>query len=208
MIVKPGLLEQSSRKSKTRTTGILHLINGEHFSGAERVQDLLAMALPECGYDIGFVCLKPDKFPRVRQSDCKLFEAGMLAAASQLMTEEVLQPPYYGNFPLGAHWALPADPRSILFMTALLPKGMRWSVVHDGMQDLSLLATAVGMGASVVRVGFEDSVWYAPGKAARTNSELVTRCVDLIEAMGGAVATPKEARQLLGVAALRPETSS
>ncbi len=47
---------------------VLHLINGEHFSGAERVQDLLAMALPEFGFDVEFACLKPDKFPQVRQS--------------------------------------------------------------------------------------------------------------------------------------------
>ncbi len=132
--------------------------------------------------------------------ELEIFEAGMLAAAEELIAEGVLQPPYYANLPLGAHWALPADPRSILFITALLPSGMRWGVVHDGMHDLSLLATAIGMGASAVRVGFEDSVWYAPGQAARTNAELVARVAALIAQMGGAVASPDEARQLLGVA--------
>ena len=82
----------------------------------------------------------------------------------------------------------------------MLPPRMRWGVVHDGMGDLSLLAAAVGMGASAVRVGFEDSVWYAPGQAARTNAELVTRLVALIAQMGGAVASAEEARQILGVA--------
>ncbi len=135
--------------------------------------------------------------------ELEIFESGMLAAARRLMDEGVLQPPCYANLPLGAHWALPADPRSILFITSLLPDGMRWSVVHDGMLDLSLLAVAIGMGASAVRVGFEDSVWYAAGRAARTNAELVAQVVGLIKAMGGAVATPEEARQRLGVAALR-----
>ncbi|MEM7456534.1 MAG: glycosyltransferase [Planctomycetota bacterium] len=77
MIVKPGQLNRGLRIFERRTTGILHLINGEHFSGAERVQDLLAMALPDFGYETGFVCLKPDKFPRVRQSDSTLFELQM-----------------------------------------------------------------------------------------------------------------------------------
>ncbi len=135
--------------------------------------------------------------------ELELFESGMLAAARQLMDEGALKPPFYANLPLGAHWALPADPRSILFMISLLPAGVRWSVVHEGMPDLSLLAVAFGMGASIVRVGFEDSVWYARGRAARTNTELVMRVVDLIEATGGAVASPAEARQRLGVAALR-----
>lgn len=42
---------------------VLHLINGEHFSGAERVQQLLGKRLPEQGVDAEFVCLKPGKFP-------------------------------------------------------------------------------------------------------------------------------------------------
>lgn len=49
-------------------TRVLHAINGEHYSGAERVQDLLAQWLPECGFSVGFACLKPDRFPRMRQS--------------------------------------------------------------------------------------------------------------------------------------------
>jgi 3-keto-5-aminohexanoate cleavage enzyme len=85
----------------------------------------------------------------------------------------------------------------------MLPAGMRWSVVHDGMRDLSLLAAAIGMGATAVRVGFEDSVWYAPDRVARTNADLVARVVGLVKSMGGAVATPEEARQLLGIAEMR-----
>lgn len=76
MIVKATELSKKSTDSKT--VKVLHLINGEHFSGAERVQDLLAMALPQFGYEVGFACLKPRKFPEVRRSqDCQLFETPM-----------------------------------------------------------------------------------------------------------------------------------
>ncbi len=47
---------------------VLHLINGEFYSGAERVQDLLGLRLPELGYECGFACLKPGKFPECRVS--------------------------------------------------------------------------------------------------------------------------------------------
>lgn len=47
---------------------VLHVINGEHYSGAERVQDLLAQELPQFGFEVGFACLKPDRFPETRQS--------------------------------------------------------------------------------------------------------------------------------------------
>jgi 3-keto-5-aminohexanoate cleavage enzyme len=67
------------------------------------------------------------------------------------------------------------------------------------MQDFSLLATAIGVGASVVRVGFEDSAFYAPGKAALTNAELVERIVSLVRQMGNEVASCDEAREILGI---------
>jgi glycosyltransferase involved in cell wall biosynthesis len=47
---------------------ILHLVNGEHYSGAERVQDLLARQLPKFGCEVGFACVKPRRFPEARQS--------------------------------------------------------------------------------------------------------------------------------------------
>lgn len=80
-------------------------------------------------------------------------------------------------------------------MTAQAP----WGVIHDGMNDLSLLAVAIGMGASLVRVGFEDSVFYANGKIANTNVEIVHKLVLLIKQMGFDTATPQEARSILGV---------
>jgi glycosyltransferase involved in cell wall biosynthesis len=47
---------------------VLHVINGEHYAGAERVQDLLALHLKPCGFAVGFACLKPGRFPELRQS--------------------------------------------------------------------------------------------------------------------------------------------
>ena len=61
-----------------KTRKILHIINGEYYSGAERVQDLLAQSLPEFGYHVGFVCVKPEKFPGQRLSqDCDLYNLPM-----------------------------------------------------------------------------------------------------------------------------------
>jgi glycosyltransferase involved in cell wall biosynthesis len=47
---------------------VLHVINGEHYAGAERVQDQLALRLPQWGYEVGFACVKPVKFPELRVS--------------------------------------------------------------------------------------------------------------------------------------------
>jgi 3-keto-5-aminohexanoate cleavage enzyme len=131
--------------------------------------------------------------------ELEIFEAGMLTAVTRLLEEKVLKPPLAFGFCLGFHWALPADPNSLFFLKSSLAEGAPWGVVHESMQDFSLLATAVGMGAAAIRVGFEDSVYYAPGKAAATNVELVEKIVSLIHQIGYEVATPVEARKLLGL---------
>lgn len=132
-------------------------------------------------------------------SELEVFEVGMMPVVRHLVQEGVLKPPWRFNFCLGFHWALPADPKSLFFMTSLLKENEEWGMIHDGMTDLSLLATAVGMGARSIRVGFEDSVFYAPGKVARTNPELVEKAVSLVRQMGFDVASPKEAREMLAI---------
>lgn len=47
---------------------VLHVVNGEHYAGAERVQDLLAARLPDCGFEVGWACVKPARFPQLRQA--------------------------------------------------------------------------------------------------------------------------------------------
>ena len=139
--------------------------------------------------------------------ELEIFAAGMLSTYQQLVSENVLKPPYSMGFCLGVDWALPATPETLFFMKTLLPdKEIPWGVIHAGMEDFSLLATAIGMGASVVRVGFEDSVYYSHGQVAATNVEIVSRVVALIQDMGLAVASCAEARKMLGIQApdLRP----
>lgn len=55
----------------------LHIINGQHYSGAERVQDLLALSLPTCGYEVEFATLKAGKFAANRRSRVPLHEFPM-----------------------------------------------------------------------------------------------------------------------------------
>jgi 3-keto-5-aminohexanoate cleavage enzyme len=132
--------------------------------------------------------------------ELEIFAAGMLPTYRKLVEEQVLKPPYSINFCLGMPWALPADVETLFFMKTILPEpNLPWGVIHAGMNDLSLLATAIGMGASMVRVGFEDSVFCAPGKVAKTNAELVERAVSLVRHIGCEVATCEEARKMLEI---------
>ena len=113
-----------------------------------------------------------------------------------LYDEGVLRKPFIYNFCLGVKGALPASADNIHFLKSITPSDSAWGVMHHSMSDLSLLAAAIGMGASFVRVGFEDSVNLAPGKVAKTNVELVKNVVLLIRQMGMAVAIMAVLRML------------
>ena len=68
----------STPSTAAETIRVLHLINGEHYAGAERVQDLLAMRLPEFGFSVGFACVKLDAFGVMRESrDTPLYDVSM-----------------------------------------------------------------------------------------------------------------------------------
>lgn len=69
-VLAPFPLDNVAAPQETakRCRRVLHLINGEHYSGAERVQDLLALRLPGFGYEVFFVCLKPGAFAARRRS--------------------------------------------------------------------------------------------------------------------------------------------
>ena len=60
--------ETSGDSAPPQSIFALHLVNGEHYSGAERVQDLLARQLPRFGCEVGFVCVKPQRFPNARET--------------------------------------------------------------------------------------------------------------------------------------------
>ena len=70
--------EPPVRQSPPDAIRVLHVINGEHYAGAERVQDLLGLRLPEFGFEVGFACVKPDRFgPRRKSHQAPLYETPM-----------------------------------------------------------------------------------------------------------------------------------
>ncbi|MGA2033048.1 MAG: glycosyltransferase [Thermoguttaceae bacterium] len=61
-------ISRPTAESPPKTVRVLHVINGEHYAGAERVQDLLSLHLAEHGFEVGLACLKPGSFVAMRQA--------------------------------------------------------------------------------------------------------------------------------------------
>lgn len=133
--------------------------------------------------------------------EMELFDLSHVECCSRLADEGVIRRPLHYNYCVGpgASSNLSATGRNLALLNMLAEQGTSWGVNHDSMKDFSILACAIGMGANAVRVGFEDSFYYAPGKRAHTNAELVERLVELIRMMGCEPATPEEAREMLHI---------
>lgn len=137
--------------------------------------------------------------------EMELFDLSMVETCTKLADEGVLHRPMHYNFCLGSGTAsnLSATPRNLGYLVSLMEEGAHFGLNHDSMPDQSMLTCALSMGAAVVRVGFEDSFYHAPGQLAPTNAVLVQKLVALLRSMGLEPATPAEARQLFGIDKLR-----
>lgn len=97
----PSDSDLNLRVGKPSPRRVLHVINGEHFSGAERVQDLLGLRLPEFSFDAGFVALKRGRFGDVRQSiQSPLHELDMASKWDLRAVGKVVQIIREGNYEL------------------------------------------------------------------------------------------------------------
>jgi len=137
--------------------------------------------------------------------EMEIFDLSMVETCSKLANEGVLKRPMHYNFCLGSGLAsnLSATPRNLGYMVSLIEVGSHWGLNHDQMPDFTMLACALSMGASVIRVGFEDSFYYEPGKTAATNAVLIEKLVALIRSLGLEPAAPAESRNILGLDKLR-----
>ena len=137
--------------------------------------------------------------------EMEIFDLSQVETCTKLADEGVLDRPMSYNFCLGTGTAsnLSDTPRNLHYMTSLMEADGHWGLNNDSMKDLHFLGLAIAMGASVVRVGFEDSFYYEEGKTAPTNAFLVEKLVELVRALGCEPATPDEAREILGIKRLR-----
>jgi len=129
--------------------------------------------------------------------ECEIFALSMIDTVHRLVKEGLLRDPVHYNFALGFTSSLAATPENLYCLKSALPAGATWGLVHDGMTDFSLLATALAFGATVVRVGFEDGCYFQGDEVAETNEVLVKQVCELVERLGFEVATLEEAKRIL-----------
>jgi uncharacterized protein (DUF849 family) len=131
--------------------------------------------------------------------ELEVFGAGDIEFAKELLREGSVVPPPLFQFVLGVKWGAPADSETIMYMRNQLPQHTQWAALGTGRYQMPVLAQAAILGGNV-RVGLEDNLYLRRGVFA-TNGQLVERGKLILESLGYEVATPAEARTMLGLQA-------
>ena len=127
------------------------------------------------------------------------FEVGHLdTVLAMANTGLVPGAPMQFNFVLGVNGCMPATPENLAFLVNKIPAGSTWTVTGVGRGAWPMAATGIIMGGHV-RVGFEDNIYLSRGNKAKSNGELVEKVVRLAKELGREIATPAEAREILGL---------
>jgi uncharacterized protein (DUF849 family) len=130
--------------------------------------------------------------------ELEVFETGHLLLAKRFLENGFAKPPGLFQICLGISWGQPATPEAMTYMRNLLPAGCVWFAFGISLHQFPMVAQTVLLGGHP-RVGMEDNIYLEKGKLAPSNAALVEKAAKIIEILGDQIATPAEARQMLGL---------
>lgn len=164
----------------------------------EATDDLIFKNTPR---DIAHV-LKEMGEKRGARFEFECYDMGHLVMLRHFVERGMVKPPVFIQFVFGVLGGMAAAPETLTHMVRLADgyfgQDYRFSVLAAGRDQMPMAAMAAGMGGHV-RVGLEDSLYIERGKLAVSNAEQVTKVRRIVEGLGREVATPDEAREMLGL---------
>ena len=135
--------------------------------------------------------------------EIEIFDLAMLYNAAKLVADGLLKAPVHVQFVLGIPGALPADREVLEFELAQLERrlpGATWTAAGIGRHQLTVNEWSLELGGHC-RTGLEDNLRFDKDRLATSNAELVERVADLAAKFDRSVATPADARRILGLRA-------
>ena len=131
--------------------------------------------------------------------EIELFDAGDAVLAKHLIGKGALDGPGMYSFVMGLNFTMPADTATMLYIRNLLPTGAQWQGFGIGRLQMPMALQSALLGGHV-RVGMEDNAYIRRGQFASSNAEQVRLVRGMVEALGPAIASPAQARRILGLA--------
>lgn len=130
--------------------------------------------------------------------ELEVFDSGDIHLALQLMKDGVLPSPALFQIVTGVRYGFSHTPQTLAYAASLLPKDSQWAAFGIGRMEFPMVAQAYLLGGHI-RVGMEDNLYISKGKPTPNNAALCERAVEIIDRLGGKVATPKQARAILNL---------
>jgi uncharacterized protein (DUF849 family) len=195
--------------------GNAKIMGSSDLTSAQKRTAHLPLCLPEaCSLDVGTMNFGSDDSVFVNIPDhvraiakiardlhikpeMEVFELGHLRFALRMVEEGLMESPPHFQICLGIPWGAPADTDALIAFVRRLPPGAVWSAFGIGAAQFPMAAQAIILGGHV-RVGLEDNLYLEKGVLA-TNGQLVDRAVQIVKALNHTVATPFQAREILGL---------
>ena len=140
---------------------------------------------------------------RMQEVDVKpeieIFDVGMLYNALHLLKKGFIKnEALHFQFVLGAPGGMPATIENLVFLKNLLPANATWGAFGIGKMSVPIMMTTAAMGGHL-RVGMEDNIFIRKGELATTNVMFVEQAKRIVAELGKEIATPEEAREILGL---------
>ncbi len=132
--------------------------------------------------------------------EVECYDVGHIDLARRLVEKGLLSNPLRLSLVLGVVGGIPATAENLFHMMKSVPPDCRPNVIAIGKAQFPMIALGMNLGADV-RVGMEDNIYLSKGVLAKSNAELVAKAVRLVRESGREIATPNEARSMLGLKA-------
>jgi uncharacterized protein (DUF849 family) len=181
-------------------------------TAAERVKHVVELRPEICSLDMGSMNMGQYVFvntPTILENmavairdagivpELEVFETGHLLLAKRMIETGHIKGPGMFQICLGISWGQPATSEAMTYMRNLLPKDSPWFAFGISLHQFPMAAQSVLLGGHI-RVGLEDNIYLGKGQLAPSNAALVEKAAKIIEVLGDHVATPAEARKMLG----------
>jgi len=132
--------------------------------------------------------------------ELEIYHPGCAWVIRDLILQGLVEKPYWIQTVMGYQTSSFPTVQNTIDLLRELPEGSLWLCSGIGAFQLPLTTLAILLGGHV-RVGLEDNIYYRRGEKANSNAQLVARAVRIIHELNREVATPTQARKMLGLAA-------
>lgn len=130
--------------------------------------------------------------------ELEVFDKSMIDMALRLHKKGYIRKPMHFDFVMGVNGGISGTLRDFIFLRGSIPDDATYTVAGVGRFEFPLAMAAIIDGGHV-RVGLEDNVYISKGKLTSSNGELVAKVVRMAKELGRDIASPSEARAILGL---------